>query len=254
MGTAPPASPSLTSTIWPDPGAQAQPGGSPDTNSRAGNLSKGDDVKLRFIDWIWHVRGSLAIAPEQSSDEAFERLTPLFRQTGTSFERTDATLTFHKKDQAAQDKMSIFDGGVLRIEQDGAGPVLRYHLISRALLFCFLAPLLFLAFAQLTILTSKFQKPSTEAASTSGKAAKGAQKPAVEKAPVPLNPVDKFLGAPAPEKPKKGGEEKPGRRGKKPSPTPAYVFAGIFAALYIIGRILEDRLIKRLFKKSLLGS
>jgi len=251
MGTAPPASPSLTRTLWPDPGAKVQPDASSDTDSRVGNLFKGDNVNLRFIDWIWHVRGSLAIAPEQSSDEAFERLTPLFRQTGTSFQRTDATLTFRKKDQAAQDKMSIFDGGVLRIEQDGAGPVLRYHLISRALLFCFLAPLLFLAFAQLTIFTSKLQRPPTEAASTSGKAAKGSQKPAVEKAPVPLNPIDKFLGAPEPEKPKKGDEEKLGRRGKKPSPTPAYVFAGMFAALYVIGRILEDRLIKRLFKKSL---
>jgi hypothetical protein len=254
MGTAPPASSSLTRPLWPDPGAKAQLGENSDIDGRTGNLSKGDNVNLRFIDWIWHVRGSLAIAPEQSSDETFDKLTPLFRQSGTSFERTDATLTFRKKDQAAQDKMSIFDGGVLRIEQVGAVPMLRYHLISRALLFCFLAPLLFLAFAQLTIFTSKFQKPPTEAASTSGKAAKGAQKPAVEKAPVPLNPIDKFLGAPEPEKPKKGDEENHGRRGKKPSPTPAYVFAGMFAALYVIGRILEDRLIKRLFKKSLQDS
>jgi len=43
--------------------------------------------------------------------DAFDRLDPLFRQTGTSHERTDDTLVFRKKDQAAQDKMSIFDGG-----------------------------------------------------------------------------------------------------------------------------------------------
>jgi hypothetical protein len=82
---------------------------------------------------------------------------------------------------------------------------------SRALLFCFLAPLLFLGIAQLTIAINKLQKPSAEAASTSGKASDTA-------------------------------------------PKPAYVFAAIFAALYAVGRILEDRLVKALFKESLLGS
>jgi len=115
------------------------------------------------------------------------------------------------------------------------------------LLFCFLAPLLFLSFAGLTILIVKHQT-ATEAAN---KAAKPPEKPKVE---VPMNPVDKFLGAPAPEKPKKGEEEKGGRRGKKPTPTPAYVFAGMFAFLWLVGRVLEDRLIKRLFRKKLLGA
>jgi hypothetical protein len=68
-----------------------------------------------------------------------------------------------------------------------------------------------------------------------------------------MNPIDKFLGAPEPEKPdekkKKEEEEKKG-----PSPTPAYVFAGIFATLYVGGRILEDWLIKRLFRKRLAGA
>jgi hypothetical protein len=213
---------------------------------------------MRLINWIWHVRGSLALAPGQSSDDAFDRLAPLFRETGTSHERANDTLTFRKKDQAAQDKMSVFDGGVLRIEKGAAESVLHYHLISRALLFCFLLAPLFLGIAQFTIVMGKFQKPATEVAGTSGKAAKASKKPAAKAdadkaAPAPLNPIDKFLGAPAPEKPKKG-EEKPGRRNKKPSPTPAYVFAAIFATLYVIGRILEDRLIKTLFRKRLLGS
>ena len=195
----------------------------------------------RFIDWIWHVRGSLALTPEQSSDDAFDRLGPLFRQTGTSHERTDDTLIFRKKDQAAQDKMSVFDGGVLRIERGGAGSVLRYHLTSRALLFCFLAPLLFLGIAQFTIAMGKLEKPSTEASDASKKSAK-------KDADVPVNWIDKALGAPAPEKPGKKGAD------KKPSPTPAYVFAAIFAALYVVGRILEDRLVKTLFRKRLLGS
>lgn len=206
-------------------------------------LSKGDRVNRGFTDWIWHIRGSLALAPEQSSDEAFGRLDPLFRQTGTSHERVNDTLTFRKKGQAAQDKMSIFDGGVLRFERGVAGPVLHYHLTSRALLACFLAPLLFLAFAQFTIAIGKLEKSLTQTAP---------QKPEKKDAELPQHPIDKALGAPAPEKPKKDGKSED--EDKKPSPKAAYVFAAIFAALYIVGRILEARLVKALFKKRLLGS
>jgi hypothetical protein len=210
-------------------------------------------VNTRFIDWIWHVRGSLTLAPDQSCEDAFDRLDPLFRQTGTSHERTNGTLTFRKKDQAAQDKMSIFDGGVLQIERGMAGFVLSYDLTSRALLFCFLAPLLFLGIAQLTIAVNAIEKPSVAAMGKSGKASGAKQKAAPEKAAVPMNPIDKALGAPAPEKPGKNGADKPEGRDKKPSPTPAYVFAAIFATLYVVGRILEDRLVKSLFRKRLLG-
>lgn len=211
-------------------------------------------MNLRFIDWIWHVRGSLPLAPDQSGDDAFNRLAPLFQQTGTSRELTSDTLIFRKKDQAAQDKMSVFDSGVLKIEQAVAGSVLRYHLISRALLFCFLAPLLFLGFAQLTIVMGKFQKPSTEAAGTSGKTSNASKKPVKKEAEVPMNPIDKALGAPAPENPEKKKAEKAKEEDEKPSPTPAYVFAAIFATLYVVGRILEDRLVKALFMKSLRAS
>ena len=205
-------------------------------------------MNLRFIDWIWQVRGSLALAPGQSSADAFDRLDPLFRQTGTSHERTGDTLVFTKKDQAAQDKMSVFDGGELRIEQGAAGSVLRYRLTSRILLFCFLAPLLFLGVAQLTVAVGKFQKP--DAAS---KAEKEAQKKKDDaKKALPQNPIDKFLGAPAPEKPGKKDKDKDKEKDKKPSPTASYVFAAIFATLYLVGRILEDRLIKRLFRRKLL--
>ncbi|MEG3165295.1 hypothetical protein U1701_11885 [Sphingomonas sp. PB2P19] len=195
-----------------------------------------------LIDWIWHVRGSVPLAAGQSREEAFDRLDPLFRETGTRHERADGMLTFEKKDQAAQDRMAIFDHGVLRIENGVAGAVLRYTLFSRALLFCFLAPLLFLGIAQLTIEIGKHQKPP-EASEKSKKAAE-----AKKKKVVPLNPIDKALGAPEPDPP---GKKKDKDEDKKPSPTPAYVFAGIFAALYVIGRILEDRLIKSLFRKRL---
>jgi hypothetical protein len=210
-------------------------------------------VNARFIDWIWHVRGSLALAPGQSGDDAFDKLGPLFRQTGTSHERTSDTLVFRKKDQAAQDKMSVFDGGVLHIEQGGTGSVLRYHLTSRALLFCFLAPLLFLALAQVTIVVVKHQKAVADAAKAAEKASHAPKKPEAKDPVVPMNPIDKMLGAPAPEKPKDGADKGTGRD-KKPSATAAYVFAAMFAILYLVGRILEDRLIRRQFRKKLLGS
>jgi hypothetical protein len=180
-------------------------------------------------------------ARRHALDDAFDRLDPLFHEYGTSHQRASDTLTFSKKDQPAQDKMSIFDSGVLKIEQDVAGPVLRYHLTSKALLFCFLMPLMFLAIAQFTIVLGEFQKPKTEALK------KPEKKPTV----VPLNPIDIALGAPEPELPKKDGEKK-GGRDKKPSPTPAYVFAAIFATLYGVGRVLEARMVKSLFKKRLL--
>lgn len=230
-----------------DPAPHAQPVG-PNKWEWSPNPIKGKSVNLRFIDWIWHVRGSLELAPGQSSQEVLERLDPLFHEPGTSHERAGGTLTFRKKDQPAQDKMAVFDSGVLRIEKGAVGPVLRYHLVSRTLLFCFALPFAFLAIAQLTIAIGKMEKPPA------AKAADASHKAAADKAPVPLNPIDKFLGAPAPEKPKKGEAEKMGKRGKKASPTSAYVFACMFAILYLIGRILEDRLVKRLFRKKLQAS
>lgn len=203
-------------------------------------------MNLRYIDWIWHVRGAVPLAPGQSADDAFDRLDPLFRQTGTSHERAGDTLTFRKRNQAAQDRMSVFDDGVLRVEPASTGLVLRYDLVSRALLFCFLAPLLFLGFARLAVMIEKPEPAPVEAAAKDAKAK-------ADKI-IPMNPIDKMLGAPEPEKPGKKGDEKPGRRGKKPSPTPGYVFAGIFAALYLVGRILESRLIASLLRKSLSGT
>jgi len=217
--------------------------GSAATSSFSSTLSSGNPVNLRLIDWIWNIRGSVPLAPGQSSDEAFLKLDPLFREYGTTFERTGDTLTFRKKDQPAQDKMSIFEAGVLQVEGSPSGAVLRYRMFSRSLLFCFLAPLLFLAFGQLTIAVGKLESQQAETAEQ-------AKKPEKKDEVRPLNPIDTFLGAPAPEKPKKDAD-KP--KDSKHSPTSAYVFAGLFAALYVIGRMLEAWLIKSRFKKLLLG-
>lgn len=209
-------------------------------DARSGEPSR---VNLRLLDWIWHIKGSVPLAPGQSVDDAFDRLDSLFREPGTTYERRGDTLTFSKRDQAAQDKMSVFDGGVLRVEEQGAQRVLHYRLASRALLYCFLAPLLFLAFAQITVGIGKLEGPSSDKSEKADKAKKDT---------VPtLHPIDQALGAPAPEKPKKDKKEE---GDDKPSPTPAYVFAGIFAGLYLVGRVLEDRLVKRLFGRRIAGS
>lgn len=214
----------------------------------------------RFCDWIWHIRGSVPLAAGQSGDQALDRLGPLFDEPGTTSERNQNTITFRKKNQLAQDKMSVFDGGILQVDHAGPDVVLRYDLASGALLACFLAPLLFLGIAQLTIAVGNLEEQSGKvAAKSDGKSGKDAKKANEKKPEIVLNPVDKFLGAPAPEKPKKDAKGKDGKDkddggDKKPSPTSAYVFAGIFAALYIFGRVLEAWLIQRLFKKSLAGA
>ncbi len=231
-------------------------------------------MNLRFFDWIWHIRGELPLAPGQSGTEVFDRLDPLFQQAGTIHERAAEVLTFRKTNQLAQDRMAVFDGGVLRIEPAAAGLVLRYHLTSRALLVCFLAPLFFLAMAQITIAVGQFEQPMIAAKKAAEKKKEEKEEKAKGKKKdeeIKLNPIDTFLGAPAPEKPKDekakaGAKAKDGTKTKdgtkaKPdadeedddgfSPTPAYVFAGIFAALYVLGRILEAWLIRRIFRKQL---
>lgn len=197
----------------------------------------------RLVQWIWHVTGSVALPPGQTSDEVFARLDPLFRETGTTRQRDGNRLSFHKRDQAAQDRMAVFDGGELRVERDAEVPVLRYHLTSRALLFCFLAPLLFLGVARLTVIVGEYNKPTPAEI-----AAKEKREEA--KAKLPMSPIDKFLGAPAPEKPKKK-DPKSKDNDDKPRPTAAYVFAGIFAVLYLVGRVGQARLVRRLFRSRL---
>lgn len=208
---------------------------------------------LRWISWIWHIRGEVPLAEGQSCDEAFARLDPLFAHSGTTHARMGDVVIVTKRDQLAQDPLSVVDHGTLRIEPAGEGAVLRYHLVSRALLWCFLAPLLFLAVGQLTVFLGSLEKPKAEEKAKKDEAKKD------KKGEIRLNPVDKFLGAPAPEKPK---DEKKDAKDKKKdgegekdgfSPTPAYVFAGIFAALWVLGRLLEPWLIRRLFQRTLAG-
>lgn len=200
---------------------------------------------MRLIDWIWTVRGELPLPAGQSAAQAFARLEPYFREPGTSFDQAQGSLSFTKKDPLAQDKMSIYDVGELRVEERTEGGILRYWMTSKSLLFCFLAPLLFVAFGQIIVGVGMLVGPDTEHAEKKKKA----EKEKVRE----LHWIDQMLGAPAPEKPKEDKKDKKKEEGGKNrySPTSAYVFAGLFALLYVIGRILEDWLIRRRFLRSL---
>jgi hypothetical protein len=221
----------------------------------------GKRVSWRFLEPIWHIHGRIPLAPGQAREEAFARLSPLFQTYGTTHHQVGDTLTFTKKDPAAQDKLAVFSQGVLQIRESAAGATLHYRLASRPLLYCFLAPLLFLAFAGLTIGAGKLDPPQEPTAAEKAKEEAKAAKP------LPQHWIDTMLGAPVPERPgadkakKDAAKDKKGDTSKKEekedkehSPTPAYVFAGIFAVLYLVGRVLEDRLVKRLFRRKLLGA
>lgn len=88
-----------------------------------------------------------------------------------------------------------------------------------------------------TVAPGKFDEPAAEAAGRAAKAQKA----------LPQNPIDKALGAPAPEEPKRDGEEEQDR---KSSPTAAHVFAAMFAALYVAARFIESRRVHSLLRQS----
>lgn len=195
---------------------------------------------LPYVDVIWRVRGEVPIDSALSPEEAFARLDTLLRTPGTTVVIADEALTYAKHNPAAQDKLATFTRGRLWIESAGAGAVLRFDLFSHALLLCFLAPLLFLGFAQLAQSINAYEQVSAEASEKD----KDKTKPGKT-----LNPVDKLLGAPEPDDPnkKKNDEKEEGRH----APEPGYVLAGLFAALYLAGRWLEPWLVRRRLRTAL---
>jgi len=202
-------------------------------------------VNLSFINWIWRIKGTLPIEPTQSAGETFAKLDDFFREKNTTYRIEGDTLTFTKKKQHPQDKMSVFDGGTLRV----VGGALRYDMMSRALLACFIAPLFFFAVGQIGVTVDKWRNPP-EVVKAKAEAAKKRQK--VKPEDVAMNPIDQFLGAPQPEK-KKKGEEETGKRNRKPSMTTAYVFMGLFFGFWAVGRVLEEWLIRFRFRNKLTG-
>lgn len=210
-------------------------------------------AKVPYLDTIWRVRDSIALPETTPPDSAFERLSPLFETRGTTCEIAHDTLTYSKENPAAQDKLATFTSGTLRLENAGGTVRLAYDVGSAALLLCFLAPLLFLAFAQLAVLANTLDPPEPEQA----RGGEGASEQAEDaREPAELHWIDRMLGAPAPEAEddeEKSGEKEDEEDEGKHSPTPGYVLAGIFAVVYLVGRFLEPWLLKRTLRAALEG-
>ena len=202
---------------------------------------------LPFVDHLWRVRGAVPIDPSLAPAEAFARLAPLLETPGTTFSAEGEALTYAKHNPAAQDKLATFTRGRLWIERVGAGAVLRFDLFSHALLLCCLAPLLFLGFAQMAVAINAWEAAGTDAAQKTEKKADEKPKP-VKK----LNPVDEFLGAPAPEDPSKKKDKK--KDEGRHSPDEGYFMAGLFALIYGVGRWLEPFLLRRRLRALLAGA
>lgn len=195
-----------------------------------------------MIDTIWRARGEVALDQPLTADQAFARLDPLFQHPGTTFAVDGDTLTYSKTNPAAQDPLATFTRGTLQYQQRA----IRYDVKSTALLLCFLAPLLFLGFAQLSLAANAWEKSGAE---VEEKAKKEEDKP---KPVRKLNPVDEFLGAPPPDDPDKKKDEKKEDEDDGPhSPTPAYVLAGLFFVIYLVGRVLEPWLFRRRLRAGL---
>ncbi|MBF9152038.1 hypothetical protein I2488_13580 [Novosphingobium sp. 1Y9A] len=201
----------------------------------------------RLIDWIWTVRDEVPVPEGMGADEALARIAPVFERPGYQVQAGTEGLSYANPSPAAQDTLSVFEKGALRIEDAPTGKVLRYRLTSRIMLFCFLLPFVFIGFGQLTLAVADYQKAKAEAKEK----AEGTKKDEKKDEPVlTLHPIDKFLGAPAPEKPKDGEGKS---RKRKPSATAAYVFSAFFAILFVIGRSLEPWLVRRMFRRRLAG-
>lgn len=208
-------------------------------------------MNLPYIDRIWCIEGEIPLGQTLSADSVFERLDPLFQTPGTEVAREGETLSYRKRNPAAQDKLATFTRGNLQVAARESGEtVLRFHLSSSALLLSFLAPLLFIGFGQLAELANSWEKAAIEALPEKGK-----EKDKDKSKPVPkLNPIDAMLGAPAPEDPNKKKDKDKEKDEGPHSPTPAYVLAGLFLAIYLVGRVLEPWLIRRTFRKAIVES
>lgn len=199
-------------------------------------------LRLPLIEHIWRVRGELLLDPALSQDEVFARVEPLLLTPGTEVSTGQGALNYFKHNPAAQDKLATFTRGTFRIERAGAGSVLRYDLFSHALMLCFLAPLFFIGFAQLAVAINTWEQTGTEATEK----VKDKDEPKPVKT---LNPVDQFLGAPAPEDPNKKKDEK--KDEGRHSPEGGYFMAGVFALIYLVGRWLEPWLVRRRLRAAL---
>ena len=211
-------------------------------------------MNLTFIDWAWRTRGAIDIEPPLSTEEAFRRLEPLVDETTTRRDLDGNRVTYVKTNPAAQDRLATFSKGTFTIEQQGGLTRLLYDAKSNALALVLLAPLFFVGFSQVAVAINKWEESRAEASKDEAKGEKDAEKE--EKEPAPHHWIDQALGAPAPETlaQKKARMEKEGKDKKEKLPTkPSLVLAGIFLALYILGRFLEPYLLRRTLRRALNG-
>ncbi|WP_296720526.1 hypothetical protein [Erythrobacter sp.] len=205
-------------------------------------------VNLPYIDRIWRARGEVLLDEPLTPDEAFDRLDPLFQTAGSAYAVEGDTLGYSKHNPAAQDKLATFTRGTLRLDRQDGRSRLVFDVSSTALLLCFLAPLLFLGFAQTMVALNAWDVAGTGAVDAREKD-KEAEKPKVKQE---LHPLDKLLGAPEPDDPdKKKDKEKDKKKKEKFDPTRAYVLAGLFFVIYLVGRVLEPWLFKRTLRAAL---
>ncbi len=204
--------------------------------------------KMHFIDWIWRARGSVELNPPMSPAQVFEKLDPILDEADVTPNADEGSLTYKKHNPGAQDRLATFSSGKLLVQEEEGQMRLRYDLKSPALRLVFLAPLLFLAIAVGTEILSDHERLKQE----QEEAAKGEEEEEEDEEEEPRNPIDVFLGAPEPltlEEKKQREEEK--KDEDKHSAKPAYVFAGIFATLWLLGRFLEPWLVRRTFRRTL---
>ncbi|MEM9311568.1 MAG: hypothetical protein AAGA34_08980 [Pseudomonadota bacterium] len=217
-------------------------------------------VRIPFLDRIWRVKSSLKLDETLSVPEAFERLDTLLSAQGTDYTVDGNTLTYVKTNPAAQDKLATFTGGTLTVVPEEGATRLHYDVTSTALFLCFLAPLAFLAFGQFAYLVNEIEKPGIAAELEEEK--KEEEQQAKDEQAIELHWIDKLLGAPTPKQPGEEDQEERARDGRdgdrdedevegNHSPETAYVIAGIFALIYLVGRFLEPYLLKRTFRWAL---
>lgn len=204
-------------------------------------------LRVPYLEKIWRTEGSLIIDEPLTPEEAFARLDPLFQTDGTQYAVEGDTLGYLKTNPRAQDKLATFTSGTLRVDQAQGVTRLTYQAASTALLLCFLAPLLFLGFAQVAGEINAYERAKAEAEAS---AKKDKKDEAEEKKKPQLHWIDQMLGAPAPKDPKADKDKKKEPK-EKIRTTPAYVLAGLFFAIFLVGRVLEPWLLRRTFRQAL---
>lgn len=198
-------------------------------------------MKLPFFDRVWVARGALQLDEQLDAREAFDRLAPLFDPEEAALDSSGTKLSYRKTNPEAQHKLATFSSGTLEFQTRGDAAEIAYRVRSPALLLTFLAPLLFLAFGQTIVGIGLLNQAMTAEA----------EEEEEDEEPGELHWLDQMLGAPAPEKSDENDDEK--EDDDEHSPLEAYGLAGVFALIYLAGRILEPRLFRSALSKALSG-